>query len=199
MTSKEAADRKKSELLISGLTQKEWYATVYMQSLHWRELKAKAYEQYGRKCNRCASTRNLQVHHKKYRSIYDVEVSDLEILCKNCHQKEHDKDPIPRPKKVKERKVKRKRGKKKKSQCRKFQRMQAMARRDWDAIVLYYQEEGLSRPEAIRHLLVHHGQRIDKPTRQRLKRERKLLEAIEGLPREKWGIDFSLNPQNTPF
>lgn len=49
----------------------------------------RAFEYYGRKCNRCNSTKNLLVHHKdEDRENNDLE--NLEVLCKGCHQKHHE-------------------------------------------------------------------------------------------------------------
>jgi|SRR3989304_1487317 len=46
-------------------------------------------EQLTKKCQCCGSTRYLCVHHKdRERSNNDLD--NLEVLCKSCHQKEHD-------------------------------------------------------------------------------------------------------------
>lgn len=45
-----------------------------------------------RKCERCASTIRLQIHHKN-RDWSDNAISNLEILCTSCHAKEHVNDP----------------------------------------------------------------------------------------------------------
>lgn len=47
-----------------------------------------AFNNYPNKCNRCMSEKNLCVHHKD-RDRHNNEVSNLEIMCKSCHQKEH--------------------------------------------------------------------------------------------------------------
>ena len=31
----------------------------------------------------------LDVHHKEYRELFDVKISDLETLCRRCHDKLH--------------------------------------------------------------------------------------------------------------
>lgn len=36
-------------------------------------------------CAICASTHDLDVHHLNYRNLYDVEQSDLRVLCRRCH------------------------------------------------------------------------------------------------------------------
>lgn len=40
----------------------------------------------GNKCNRCGSTANLQIHHKKYANT--ITKADVELLCSFCHAKE---------------------------------------------------------------------------------------------------------------
>ena len=47
-----------------------------------------AFEYYEKKCNRCAKTEMLLVHHID-ENRHNNKVSNLEILCKKCHQKHH--------------------------------------------------------------------------------------------------------------
>jgi hypothetical protein len=48
-----------------------------------------AFDNLPNECSRCGSTVNLCVHHKD-RNRKHNEVCNLEIVCKSCHQKEHD-------------------------------------------------------------------------------------------------------------
>lgn len=49
----------------------------------------RAFDEYGRQCSRCSSTKHLLVHHKNHdRSNNDL--SNLEVLCKSCHQRHHE-------------------------------------------------------------------------------------------------------------
>lgn len=77
----------------SGLTMREWYRTVYLLSDHWRELRTQALTTHGKICHSCQSVKCLDVHHLRYRSIFDVKVEDLQILCRPCHEKEHSSPP----------------------------------------------------------------------------------------------------------
>lgn len=79
----------KLEIEKSGLTQKQWYAQIYLKSDHWRSLKLSKYQESGRKCEVCSTTKNLQIHHVNYRNIYDVTTADLRVLCKKHHQEVH--------------------------------------------------------------------------------------------------------------
>jgi len=48
----------------------------------------RAFEHYGRKCNRCGSEEKLLVHHQD-EDRTNNELSNLEVLCKRCHQNHH--------------------------------------------------------------------------------------------------------------
>lgn len=63
----------------------------YLTTSDWQRKRAKAFEAYGRRCNRCKNHRGeMHVHHKRYRKDWEkAEVGDLEILCRKCHQKHH--------------------------------------------------------------------------------------------------------------
>ena len=67
-----------------------YYREVYLKSDHWKLLRE---EKLVRNpvCQKCRSTSNLNVHHKKYRELFDVKLSDLKTLCGRCHDKEHKK------------------------------------------------------------------------------------------------------------
>ncbi len=49
-----------------------------------------------RVCDRCAKRKSLQVHHKRYISglaLWEYDVSDLEVLCEDCHREQHGLPP----------------------------------------------------------------------------------------------------------
>lgn len=70
-------------------TTKQWYST-YLQSEHWRELRARAFQILGRICAHCGNTKQLEAHHIRYRNpIQSCTVSDLVILCHACHKRQH--------------------------------------------------------------------------------------------------------------
>lgn len=74
----------------SGLSFKDWYHTVYLNSEHWRQLREAKFAVSGRACQQCASTHKIQVHHLAYRAIFDVTVIDLLVVCGSCHERLHD-------------------------------------------------------------------------------------------------------------
>lgn len=81
--------RYKQEIEASGLSQKEWYAKVYLKSDHWKALKKAKAKEVGRKCQICGATKKLEFHHDNYRDIYDVTTADLRILCHTHHHEFH--------------------------------------------------------------------------------------------------------------
>lgn len=60
----------------------------YMDSDHWRELRAKALA-LQKCCLACGKDRSLHVHHITYREFYDCELYDLAVLCEGCHDLLH--------------------------------------------------------------------------------------------------------------
>lgn len=63
----------------------------YLKSDAWAQLKIDLYNQRGRNCEICGSSRRLEVHHLTYKNVYKEEPEDLLILCRKCHQQEHRK------------------------------------------------------------------------------------------------------------
>jgi hypothetical protein len=62
----------------------------YLKSRHWTQRRKLAIEQAGGKCNRCGATSFLQVHHLSYERLYMERKKDLEVLCRGCHENEHE-------------------------------------------------------------------------------------------------------------
>jgi len=61
----------------------------YLLSKEWNDIKIDLFEFRGKKCERCGSTNQIQVHHLTYKNVFNEEPEDLEILCKVCHKEEH--------------------------------------------------------------------------------------------------------------
>jgi len=99
--------RYKQEILESGLSQRQWYRLIYLRSAHWGNLKREKFKHSGRVCQiqgkGCQLIMKLDVHHLEYRSIYDVTLDDLQVVCRSCHKKLHDhhQDQPKKKKKVK--------------------------------------------------------------------------------------------------
>lgn len=79
--------------LANKKSRKEEYLE-YLESDTWREVRAKALTHYGKTCVLCGESKRLQVHHRNYERVGGAEeMSDLVVLCRDCHAKFHDKLP----------------------------------------------------------------------------------------------------------
>lgn len=63
---------------------------IYLQSDHWKKLRLLKISQVGYKCQDCGVQKNIQVHHIRYKKIYNVKTNDLRVLCRDCHIKYHE-------------------------------------------------------------------------------------------------------------
>lgn len=61
----------------------------YLQSQHWFRMRRQAVKKARKRCNRCGSKKQLNVHHKTYDRVGCEMLSDLEVLCRSCHAAEH--------------------------------------------------------------------------------------------------------------
>jgi hypothetical protein len=81
---------------MTTLSSTERYA-LFLASEFWKELSRRTRLIVGR-CERCGCRHNLQSHHRFYReNWYDTTLSDLEVLCRPCHEKAHGKPIAVRP------------------------------------------------------------------------------------------------------
>jgi 5-methylcytosine-specific restriction endonuclease McrA len=56
----------------------------------YRRLLKRVLERDGWRCQKCGSLKDLQVHHRKYRSRQgDDSLANLVTLCAHCHTEEH--------------------------------------------------------------------------------------------------------------
>ena len=64
----------------------------YLQTRHWKMLRSKALKKAKGKCQLCnASGKQLDVHHKTYDRKGKEKLTDLIVLCHDCHSKFHGK------------------------------------------------------------------------------------------------------------
>lgn len=77
-------------MIFIPVKQENFYAE-YLKSEAWRAKREDAFRHYGRKCDRCGSTRNLHIHHLSYARLGREEMEDLQVLCHDCHEKRHDR------------------------------------------------------------------------------------------------------------
>lgn len=84
-----AAEQLQQELDRHRKGMKWWYRKVYLESAHWKQLRQQKFRASGKVCERCRASECLQIHHLRYRLIYDVGLGDLQVLCRRCHQITH--------------------------------------------------------------------------------------------------------------
>jgi 5-methylcytosine-specific restriction endonuclease McrA len=70
------------------------FYSIYLNSNYWQRLRAEKLDSVGHKCERCGTTKTLQVHHKTYYRngediLYHETLDDLECLCRACHEQHH--------------------------------------------------------------------------------------------------------------
>lgn len=89
-----AAARKHGVLCAScrgGVAQK-WTKKTYAEYLktdHWKLTRDKALKRAGYKCQICAETSRLEVHHNDYSRLGGENRTDLVVLCSVCHKTHH--------------------------------------------------------------------------------------------------------------
>jgi len=73
----EQKDRKLPKLKISY--------QQYLESDHWKQVRAQTLKRAWYKCQICNSKDDLQVHHNNYDCLGDEKPSDLIVVCGQCH------------------------------------------------------------------------------------------------------------------
>ena len=81
---------------------RDWYRNTYLYSNHWKELRASVLTPE-KLCEVCKRRPAGDVHHLRYKSIYDVKPKDLKAVCHPCHEQLHKITP---PTLVKRKKIK---------------------------------------------------------------------------------------------
>lgn len=67
---------------------KEWYG-MYLKSEYWQDVRARKLN-HRPFCEECGATKLLQIHHKEY-NLFMERLSDLQVLCGECHQRQSEK------------------------------------------------------------------------------------------------------------
>lgn len=65
-----------------------WYREIYLRSSHWRAIRVEKLKAQPR-CESCNKSGRLDIHHLSYERLYGELMSDLQALCRSCHNKEH--------------------------------------------------------------------------------------------------------------
>jgi hypothetical protein len=67
---------------------RNYYRKEYLLSEHWKCLRLRKLMETPW-CEKCYTSCFLDVHHRRYRNLYDVLLSDLMVLCRKCHANVH--------------------------------------------------------------------------------------------------------------
>lgn len=62
----------------------------FLLSEFWEEKRKWIIECSGSYCQKCQSTKKLNVHHLNYINLGNEGINDVIVLCNKCHQEEHD-------------------------------------------------------------------------------------------------------------
>ena len=57
----------------------------YLQTAHWRTTRNCALKRAHYRCSKCATKRDLEVHHLSYARLGAELDSDLQVVCRGCH------------------------------------------------------------------------------------------------------------------
>lgn len=79
------------DLLASLKSYKERYQE-YLQSQEWQTLRTTKLQESGYRCQLCNASGQLNVHHRTYDRVFKELLSDLIVLCRECHKKFHEID-----------------------------------------------------------------------------------------------------------
>jgi len=89
---------------------RQYYREEYLKSDHWKNLREEKLKQFS-VCEVCGAKKSLDVHHKRYKNLYDVLLIDLQVLCRKHHKQIHEKlkkpKKEPRKKKIQRKIIKR--------------------------------------------------------------------------------------------
>jgi hypothetical protein len=69
----------------------------YLRTPEWQLKREHVFEYRGKYCGVCRSPDNLNVHHNTYERRGDEYVTDLFVLCADCHQIFHENGKLARP------------------------------------------------------------------------------------------------------
>jgi hypothetical protein len=64
--------------------------TAYLLSPEWKAIRQIKLRQSSHKCEGCLNASRLQIHHLTYKRIGREKMSDLMVLCDNCHGQVHE-------------------------------------------------------------------------------------------------------------
>lgn len=83
--------RKNVKTFFVSVAGKHFYRFKYLRSDHWQDLRLRKLVSVDAKCFRCGHRDvSNDVHHLRYRRLFNVRLSDLIVLCRECHELTHE-------------------------------------------------------------------------------------------------------------
>ncbi len=61
----------------------------YLRSEDWKHVRRLKLEFAGHRCEKCGATDELHVHHLTYDRFGHENLTDLQVLCRDCHETVH--------------------------------------------------------------------------------------------------------------
>lgn len=66
----------------------------YLKTYRWQSKREAKLIEANFRCQKCRRRSRLQVHHLSYKRLGCELLSDLQVLCEGCHEKEHQLFPV---------------------------------------------------------------------------------------------------------
>jgi len=68
---------------------------AYLKTPEWKTIAARKIKQARGRCQLCNGSEFLSVHHRTYERIFKEQLTDLIVLCNECHKKHHGINMLP--------------------------------------------------------------------------------------------------------
>lgn len=62
----------------------------YLYTYHWQRLRKLKLSEVDYRCQVCYNNQHLQVHHRTYERLGNEKLTDLTVLCDECHKLFHE-------------------------------------------------------------------------------------------------------------
>lgn len=74
------------ELFVDDDYYKKMPYRKYLNTYHWKQLRDLKLSEVDNRCQICYNSIQLNVHHRTYERLGHEKLSDLTVLCKECHE-----------------------------------------------------------------------------------------------------------------
>lgn len=139
----------------------------YIKSKEWLDIRLDII-QTRKCCERCGSKRQLQVHHKTYKNLFNEEPEDLELLCARCHMNEHGLDKNGK-KKTKSKRTDKQREASKRYRKRKREKKEQERKKKKEAVEWFLNDGTVEIKNPLKSVLDNKRRRIEKQQKKKIK------------------------------